>query len=182
MLKIGHRGAAGYEPENTLRSFQKALALKVDVIEFDVYVCQTGEIVIIHDDKVNRTTNGHGYVREKTFNELRELDAGQGEKIPTLPEALDLINRQAKVNIELKGVDTAEPVAELIKNYVQEKNWQSEDFLVSSFNHYELQKFSKLCPAVKIGAIITGIPINLAEFGEKIKAHSVNLSQEFINQ
>ena len=77
MLKIGHRGAAGYAPENTLLSFQKAMDLGVDMIELDVYVCKTGELVVIHDEKVERTTNGTGYIREKTFSELRSLDAGQ---------------------------------------------------------------------------------------------------------
>ncbi len=104
-LKIGHRGACGYEPENTLRSFKRALDLQVDMVEFDVYTLAGGEIVIIHDDKVNRTTNGHGYVLDKNFEEIRKLDAGQGEKIPTLEEALDLIDKKCQVNIELKGAE-----------------------------------------------------------------------------
>ena len=83
ILKIGHRGAMGHEPENTLRSFKKALALNVDAIELDVYVCKTGELVVIHDDKIDRTTNGTGYTEDKTFTELRQLDAGKGELIPT---------------------------------------------------------------------------------------------------
>jgi len=102
-LKIGHRGAMGYEPENTLRSFKKALDLKVDMIELDVYVCKSDELIVIHDDKVDRTTNGQGYVVNKTFEELRTLDAGKNEKIPTLSEVLNLVNRKAKLNIELKG-------------------------------------------------------------------------------
>jgi glycerophosphoryl diester phosphodiesterase len=77
LTKIGHRGACGYAPENTLLSFQKAIELNVDMVELDVYVCKTGELVVIHDEKVDRTTNGHGYVMEKTFEELRSLDAGQ---------------------------------------------------------------------------------------------------------
>src|SRR6056297_2287931 len=103
VLKIGHRGAMGYEPENTLRSFKKAIELNVDMVELDVYVCSSGELVVIHDDKVDKTTNGKGYVSEKSFDELRKLDAGMGEKIPTLQEVLDLIDKRAKVNIELKG-------------------------------------------------------------------------------
>ena len=115
MIRIGHRGAMGYEPENTLRSFKKALALKVDMIEFDVYVCKTGEVVVIHDDKVDRTTNGKGYVVQKTLQELTSLDAGKGEKIPLLEEALDCINKKVQVNIELKGEGTAEPVYKIIQ-------------------------------------------------------------------
>ena len=65
--KIGHRGAMGYEPENTLLSFKKAIELNVDMIELDVHVCKTGEVVVIHDDKVDRTTNGKGFVLKKTM-------------------------------------------------------------------------------------------------------------------
>jgi glycerophosphoryl diester phosphodiesterase len=182
MLKIGHRGAMGYAPENTLKSFQKGLDLHVDMVELDVYVCKSGELVVIHDDKVDRTTNGHGYVIEKVLSELRSLDAGQGEKIPLLTEVFDLINRQAKINVELKGAGTAAPVAVLIEEYVKNKNWQYDDFAVSSFNHYELQAFNKLIPQIAIGALITGIPIGYAEFAEKVGAASVNLNIEFIDQ
>jgi len=180
--KIGHRGAMGYAPENTIKSFKKALELNVDAIELDVYVCKSGELVVIHDDKVDRTTNGKGYVVEKTLDELRNLDAGDGEKIPLLSEVLDVINKQVKINIELKGTNTAKPVNDLIERYVQNKGWKYEDFLISSFNHYELKQFNELNPNIEIGALITGIPIGFAEFAEKVNAKYVNLCIEFINQ
>ncbi len=182
MIKIGHRGAMGYEPENTLRSFKKALQLKVDMVELDVYVCKTGEVVVIHDSRVDRTTNGKGYVAEKTFQELRKLDVGKGEKIPTLKEVLDLINKKVKVNIELKGPGTAKPVFKIIETYVKEKGWSYNHFLVSSFNHYELREFNKLNPKVKIGALIVGIPLGFSKFRETVNAYSVNPSVEFINK
>jgi len=181
-LKIGHRGACGYEPENTLRSFQKALDLGVDMIELDVYALKSGELIVIHDDKVNRTTNGNGYVMDKTFEEMRSLDAGQGEKIPTLAEVLDLVDKKVQVNIELKGEGTAESVVEIINKYISEKSWSAIDFFVSSFNHVELKKFKDLNPEIRIGALIVGIPLDYAKFGEELKAYSVNLCQEFINQ
>lgn len=182
ILKIGHRGAAGYEPENTLISFEKALDLSVDVIEFDVYVCKTGELVVIHDDKVNRTTNGKGYVMEKSLKELRELDAGKGQKIPTLKEILDLVDKKVIVNIELKGPGTAESVAKVIEEYIEQENWSVESFVVSSFNHPELKKFKEINPKIKTGALLVGIPENYAEFAEKLGADYVNLSIEFINK
>tara|TARA_Y100000034_G_C6847047_1_gene383826 strand:+ start:359 stop:1036 length:678 start_codon:yes stop_codon:yes gene_type:complete len=182
MLKIGHRGAMGYEPENTLASFRKAVELKVDIAELDVYKCKTGELVVIHDDRVDRTTDGKGYVIEKTFEELRSLDAGKGEKIPTLREVLDLIDRKVRINIELKGTKTAKPVHELIKEYIKGKGWKEDDFLVSSFDHYELRDFIKLGSNIRIGALITGIPIGYSNFAKKVNAYSVNLSVEFVNQ
>lgn len=170
------------EPENTLRSFKKALELKVDMVEFDVYVCKTGELVVIHDDLVERTTNGNGKVVEMTFQELRALDAGSGEKIPTLEEVLDLIDHKVQVNIELKGLNTAEPVAEAIRNYVSEKGWSYNDFLVSSFNHQELRKFQLLLPAVKIGVLTANSSVNLSELAEQFDAYSINLRLKSVNQ
>lgn len=181
-LKIGHRGAAGYAPENTLSSFKKALELDVDAVELDVYACKTGELVVIHDDKVDRTTDGKGYVVSKNFEELRALNAGNGQKIPLLEEVLDLIGNKVIVNVELKGGDTAESVSKIIGRYIKEKNWNKDNFFVSSFNHPELKKFKELMPEIKIGAIIVGIPEAYAEFAEKLGANSVNLSVEFINQ
>src|SRR5690242_11883524 len=93
MQIIGHRGASGYEPENTLASFKEALALGVDMIELDVYVIKTGELVVMHDSTVNRTTNGTGRVEALSLKELRQLDAGAGEKVPLLSEVLDLVNK-----------------------------------------------------------------------------------------
>jgi len=181
-LKIGHRGAMGYEPENTIASFRRALELKVDAVELDVYCCKTGELVVIHDDKVGRTTDGKGYVVEKTFAELRSLDAGKGEKIPTLEEVLDSVDKKAVVNIELKGPNTAKPVSGVIGKYIREKGWLADLFWVSSFNHYELRIFKELFTEIKIGALITGIPLDCAEFGKKLTVQSVNLCIKFITK
>ena len=94
-LKVGHRGARAYEPENTLRSFRKALELGVNAVELDVRRTKDGELVVIHDDKVDRTTNGRGLVNELTLEEIEKLDAGKGEKIPTLEEALEFLDKKS---------------------------------------------------------------------------------------
>ncbi len=151
---IGHRGASGYEPENTLRSFAKAIELGVDMIEFDVHVCASGELVVIHDDTVDATTNGNGSVAEKRLSDLQILDAGKGEHIPTLCEVLDAVNRLVKVDIELKGIGTGVLVAQLIDDYVQYKNWTYDDFFVTSFERDELALFHVACPHVQISHII----------------------------
>ena len=182
ILKIGHRGAMGHEPENTIRSFKKALDLNVDAVELDVYVCKTGELVVIHDDKVDRTTNGKGYTEEKTFSELRMLDAGKGELIPTLDEVLNLIDKQIIVNIELKGRNTALAVSNIINKYIKEKGWTENHFMVSSFDHYELVAFKEFSPTISIGALMEAIPYGYANFATEINAQSVNLSLDFINQ
>ena len=117
-LCIGHRGAMGHAPENTLLSVTKALDLGVKWIEIDVYFIDK-ELVVIHDDRLERTTDGIGYVQEQSLDYLRSLDAGKGEKIPLLREIFDLIDGRAGINIELKGVNTAEPVVKLIRKYLK---------------------------------------------------------------
>ncbi len=97
MLRIGHRGANDDEPENTLCSFQKALEIGVDAVEFDVRRAGSGELVVIHDDKVDRTTNGSGAVSSFTLDEIRRLTAEKGERIPTLDEALDYLGNKIKL-------------------------------------------------------------------------------------
>lgn len=179
VIKIGHRGAMGYEPENTLLSFEKALELNVDMIELDVHRCKTGELVVIHDDKINRTTNGRGYIAKETVEELRSLDAGKGQKIPTLQEALDLVDRKAKLNIELKGKGTAKAVFDVIENYVKKKGWSYNDFFISSFNHNELLEFSKLNQDVKLGVLVKKAP---TYFTERFKVHSINLDINCISK
>ena len=180
VLKIGHRGAKGYEPENTLLSFRKAVELNVDMVEFDVCICATGEVVVFHDKRVDLIPGCEGYVSGKTFHELREYDLGKGQKIPTLQEVLDIIDKRIQVNIEIKGEDTAIPVYNIIDNYVKEKGWRWEDFLISSFNQYELLRFKSVASNVRIGVIIAGIPIDLAECAQKLNAYSLHLSKEFI--
>jgi len=174
VLRIGHRGAMGHEPENTLLSFKKALSLGVDMIELDVHTCASREVVVIHDAKVDRTTNGRGKVANKALKELRVLDAEKGERVPTLIEVLDLVKRKAKVNIELKGKDTAKPVLDIILEYVSKKGWKYDDFLITSFDHRELEKLRKLSADVKIGLLYYRMPRGFGKLAEKINAHTLN--------
>lgn len=138
LICIGHRGARGHEPENTLRSVRRALELGAQGVEIDVYFVD-GQLVVFHDAKLERTTNGRGRLARKTWAELRTLDAGLGERIPTLREVIETVARRAFINIELKGRATAQPVAALIEEYVRERGWSYADFLVSSFHRKELR-------------------------------------------
>lgn len=182
LLTFGHQGAGGYEPGNTLRSFRKALEFKLDFIELDIARCKTGEIVAIHDATVDRTTNGKGFVADKTFQELRALDAGKGEKIPTLQEALDVVDRKTNVNIEIKGEGVAQTVVDIIEQYIKDKKWSYDNFLISSFNHHELEIIHSVCPHIKLGAVVAGIPITYAECAVKVNAYAIHLSKEFITK
>ncbi|HEV2601806.1 MAG TPA: glycerophosphodiester phosphodiesterase [Candidatus Babeliales bacterium] len=183
VLKVGHRGACGYEPDNTLRSFAKAISFGVDMIELDVHVCKSGELVVFHDHKLNKIVRDGGYVAQKTLAELQALDVGKGEAIPTLSQVFDLMApTNIIINIELKGMGTAQAVAELIQLYVREKGYSYERFVVTSFNHYELETFRTFCAEVSMGAIINGLPIGLAEFGERVGASCIVVDINCMNQ
>ena len=185
VVKVGHRGAAGHEPENTLRSFRKALDLGADMVELDVHLCGTGELVVIHDETVDRTTDGSGSVRDMPFDELRGLDAGKGERIPTLREVLDLLDGRAGVNIELKALGTAEPVHEAIRDAIGRPGWSHESILVTSFHLGELTELRGLSDEARIGVLVSGDPREVLEYAELIGAYSVNphfgrTSREFV--
>lgn len=174
MLKIGHRGAKGYEPENTLIGFQKAIELHTDGIELDVHLSADGEIMVIHDETIDRKTNGQGLVNSLSLPELKRFRIKNKHTIPTLSEVLDLVNRQCFVNIELKSYETADKVVDLIEKYVAEKNWKYTDFLVSSFDWNALQQVSFLNEAIPIG-VLTETDLDLAfAFAKFIRAKSIH--------
>ncbi|MDA1075355.1 MAG: glycerophosphodiester phosphodiesterase family protein [Proteobacteria bacterium] len=133
-LIIGHRGAAGLVPENTLPSFLKAASYGVDAIELDVYWVHD-RLWVIHDDTLDRTTNGRGRLADHSVSQILALDAGAGARIPTLEEVLDQLPRDIGINVELKGPGTAQPVCNALSAY------PDHDFLISSFDHAELGEF-----------------------------------------
>ncbi len=147
MLNIGHRGAMGHAPENTLASIQKALDFNVDWIEIDVYVVE-GELVVIHDDTLDRTTNGTGNVMDQSLAALRELDAGDGEKIPLFSEVLALVDKRAGINVELKGPGTAAPAVAALEAAIA-NGWQRDQFLLSAFDHTQLLEAKALNPQLR---------------------------------
>lgn len=172
-LCIGHRGAKGLEPENTLRSIRRALGLKVDGVEIDVYLAG-GQLVVIHDETLQRTTDGRGRVEEQSFDYLRSLDAGKGERIPTLREVFETVNRRAFINIELKGTGTAEPVLELIGEYLRQRHWTAEDFLVSSFDLHELRKLKG--KGIRLGVLFLEPPSDCMAIAKSLDAYSINIA------
>ena len=118
MVKImGHRGAKAYEPENTLRSIRRALELGVHAVEIDIHLSRDGRLVVIHDATVDRTTNGKGRVADLTWEELRRLDAGLGEAVPSLEEVTALVHGRAHLFIELKDRQAVEPLAAFFKTH-----------------------------------------------------------------
>lgn len=174
MLKIGHRGAKGYEPENTLLGFQKAIELGVNRIELDVHLSADGEIMVIHDETVDRTTNGKGRVNQLTLAELKQLKTAKEQSIPTLAEVFDLIDQKCEVNIELKSFEASKAVVTLIEKYISEKKWQYNQFIVSSFDWNVLKQIAFLNPAIPIG-VLTETDLDLAlAFAKFVQAKSIH--------
>lgn len=182
ILKIAHRGARGYEPENTLKAFQKALDLHADGIELDVHLSSDDHIIVIHDETIDRTTSGKGFVNTLSLQELKEFRIENKLQIPTLPEVFDLVNQQCFINIELKGQGTADAVVALIELYVSEKNWNYNSFIVSSFEWDFLQRINNLNSEISIG-ILTETDIDSAiTFAESIKAKAIHPDFNLLNK
>lgn len=167
-LIIGHRGAAGLMPENTLAGFRHAAALGVDAVELDVHSAD-GRLVVIHDARVERTTNGAGAVASLSFAALRALDAGAGERIPTLGEVLDALPQRIGVNVELKSAGTAEPAARLLANCTR-------PLLASSFDPAELARFRALCPSTPCAVLAERWHPTLRTTAAALDAWSINLA------
>ena len=174
ILKIGHRGAKGYEPENTLISFEKAIDFNVDGIELDVHLSLDGKLIVIHDETIDRTTNGKGFVNQLSLQELKSFRIENKYEIPTLTEVLDLVNERCFINIELKGIGTAKPVVDLITHYISKKNWDYTDFLVSSFDWKMLEEVELLNPKIRIGVLTEESIEEAFAFAKKIKAFSIH--------
>ena len=173
MLKIGHRGAEGYEPENTLTSFRKAIELGADGIELDVHLSADGHVVVIHDHTLERTTNGNGAVSDLSLQQLKLLRIGENEQVPTLIEVLDEI-KDVLVNIELKGDGTALPVVEIVQNYIGHHRLKYQQIIVSSFDWVALQQVAELDPEIPIG-VLTATDLDLAiGFAEFINAKALH--------
>lgn len=174
ILKIGHRGVKGHVAENTLASFQNALDMGVDGIELDVHVCATGELVVIHDFTVDRTTNGTGEVHKMTLAELKKLTIEGQYTIPLLEEVLALINRKCLVNIEMKGRHTAQPVCDFIDNYMQKRGWSYDDFIVSSFQREELLIVNDVNKNIHLGVLSQASVTQAWEWAVEFSAKAIH--------
>ncbi|SKB30320.1 glycerophosphoryl diester phosphodiesterase [Maribacter arcticus] len=173
-LVIGHRGAMGHETENTLPSIQKAMDLGVDMIEIDVFKLKSGEVVVFHDDTVDRLTNGPGSIEGYNIIELKKLIVNGGHQIPILQDVLKLIDNKVALNIELKGAGTADRVNFIMNYYINKKNWSPENFIISSFNWDELKEMRKLNPDVAIAVLTEENPIDAIPMAKELQAVAIN--------
>ena len=177
----GHRGASGYAPENTLPAFQMAADMGADGVELDIQMTKDGVIVVCHDETIDRTSTGKGWLKDYTFDELRRLDfsngnaAYEGTKIPTMEEVLDLLDPTGlTINIELKtGIIFYDRIEEKILELVRRKGWQDR-VIYSSFNHYTVCRIKELDPSAKVGLLYGDGPIDMPGYGKRLQADALH--------
>ena len=180
MQIIAHRGASGLAPENTLKAMAKALELGASAIEIDVQAAD-GELWVFHDRRLERSTNGKGVLTEQARAYLEQLDAGEGEVIPTLWQVMEIIAGRCELHIELKGAHTADAVAALTQRAETELGFAACQWVVSSFHHPELARFAALRPDIRLGALTANLPLKLAQFADDLGAWSLNCDVDFVD-
>ncbi len=180
---VAHRGFSGIYPENTLLSIKKAMELGVDFIEVDVRQTKDGELVILHDEKIDRTTDGNGYVNEITYSQLKKFDAGawkgfHGEKIPHLMEVFDIIGGRCGLLIEIKQCDI-EKLCRCIS-----KNCSDLKMFIGSFNIDYIEQVRSILPALPATLISFSVPDHLNRLIEKgirkLDIHYRSLNSEIV--
>jgi len=175
-----HRGASGYAPENTLAAFDLAAKMNADGVELDVQLTKDGEIVVIHDETIDRTSNAKGLVMNYTLDELKRMDfsygnnAFEGEKIPTMREVFELLKpTNLTINIELKtGIifyDIEEKLVKLVKDCGFE-----DRVIYSSFNHKSVLKIKEIDKNAKIGFLYADGPIDMPSYAKKYGADALH--------
>lgn len=180
ILRIGHRGAAGHAPENTIAAIRSGVSLGVDFVELDVRRSRDGRLVVMHDKLVDRTTDGTGPVSEMTWEELQSLDAGHGERVPCVEGALAAANGRAGAILEAKipGIGPA------IHRVVRASAF-SGPVIYASFLHTEILEIRKIDPLARTIALMEHVPVAGAALARDANATFVGLtldcaSAEFI--
>lgn len=191
MVVFAHRGASGGAPENTLASMKNAVAAGAKAVEFDVQLSKDNRLVVIHDYRVDRTTDGSGYVMRKTLEELKKLDAGgwygreyAGEEIPTLEEVMELLPEDTLLNIEIKSFmldkrDIAGKVVETVERYGIE-----ERVIISSFDHKLLKGVRERSRDMKLGLLLYGRLLGIKDYEgiRELDPWSIHPSQDYLDE
>lgn len=177
-----HRGASGYTPENTMAAFRKAIELGANAIELDVHMTKDRKLVVIHDEKVDRTTNGSGMVAFMTLEQIKKLDAGswfsskyKGLQIPTLREVMDLVkNTPLFLNIEIKiGYRFYPNIEEKIIDLIEEYD-MIDRVIISSFDHYSLVRVKEINPHIKTGLLYVASLFEPWEYARFVKVDALH--------
>jgi glycerophosphoryl diester phosphodiesterase len=170
ILRIGHRGACGHAPENTLASIEQAIALGCAFTEVDVQRTADGALVLLHDPNVNRTTDGKGLAAEMNLEDLRQLDAGEGQKIPTLEEALQAADGKIGLILELKAEGLAYDLVAIVR-----ASGFAGPLIYASFGQDDLQHIRRIEPDARTLVLFKGLPKNPVAEATQVQATHVGL-------
>jgi glycerophosphoryl diester phosphodiesterase len=176
-LVTGHRGAGFLEPENTLRSINRAIELGVDQIEIDVHLSKDERVVVIHDTTVDRTTNGHGYVSDFSLAEIKGLDAGEGECIPILEEVIELTKGRVILQIELKGLDVEKETVKIV-----EKKDVLDGVILTSFRHRAVKNVKMLNPKIETGILFVCRPVDVVQLATSAHADAIHPNINYVDK
>ena len=176
-----HRGASGYAPENTLPAFQLAADMGADGVELDVQLTKDGELVVCHDETVDRTSNAKGWVKDFSLEELKTFDfsngnlAYEGIQIPTLREVMELLRpTRLTINIEIKtGIIFYPNIEEKVLKLVHQMNWERR-VIYSSFNHETLRRIHKLKSNASIGVLYSDGLIDVVKYSQRLGANCLH--------
>jgi len=180
-LVIGHRGAMGYETENTIASIEKAIELGVSMIEIDVLRIKSGEIMVFHDKRVDRLSNGAGEIEDYYMSDVLALNLVGGHKIPTLQQVLKAVDGRVKINIELKGKRTASKVDQIIRVYERREGYPQSNYVISSFDWEELDAFRALNQEVDVAVLTDADPLQAIPKAQELNAVAINPYYKNIN-
>lgn len=183
MQIFAHRGNSTHYPENTLAAFQSAAQLAVHGVEFDVHVTKDQQAVVIHDEQLERTTNGHGFVKDYTLAELQQLDAGSWfapqfatETIPTLQQVLAVFQHSnILINIELKTDIFEYPGIERLVIQEVEQAQLTPHIIISSFNHETLLRVHQLAPHIQTAALFSSLVVNLEDYVAQLQVDAYHI-------
>ena len=173
-LIIAHRGASGHAVENSLPAFQKAIDLGADMMELDVWRLRDGTIAVFHDAELRRLTDTTGRIEDFSLAELNQVMLAGAYKIPRLRDVLTLADKQIRINVELKGPNTAEGTYTLLQEFIDDHGWKLEDFQISSFRHDELRRMRELDPDIEIAILPTGDPVEALQVAQEVGAAAIN--------
>ncbi|MCM3711249.1 glycerophosphodiester phosphodiesterase [Sporosarcina luteola] len=180
---FAHRGASGNYPENTIAAFMEAARLPIFGVEFDVHMTADGELVVIHDESIDRTADGKGYVKDMSLAELKKHDFGnwfspefKGETIPTLAEVLDVFNpTDHKLNIELKSdIFPYEGMVEKVLDLIAERQMESR-IIISSFDHSAVRTVKRFNPQIETAALFMEVLVHPVDYLNKIPADALHI-------
>ena len=176
MQIIAHRGASFLEPENTIKSIERAVKMGADFVEVDVRKSKDNKLVIMHDPDVNRTTDGNGFIKNYTIQELKKLDAGKGETIPTLDEIISCVKDRIGLVIEIKEPGTEGKIIKKINEN------ELENTILTSFYHKSIKNARKMNPSVDAGIIFACQPVDVVQMASNASANIIFPSYEYMNE